>query len=78
MKRSTTPAVKDKPLSVKSQANLKLPSQLKILNKELKKNIITKNLSSIQSNSTISKNDYQQSFILRKNEPRSFIETNQE
>lgn len=67
MKRSTTPAVKDKPLSVKSQANLKLPSQLKILNKELKKNIITKNLSSIQSNSTISKNDYQQSFILRKN-----------
>lgn len=73
MKRSTTPAVREKPLLVKSQANLKLPSQLKILNKEVKKNIIAKNLSNIQQNSTVSKNEYQQSFILRKNEPRSFI-----
>lgn len=33
MKRSTTPALRDKGITVKSQANLKLPSQLKILNK---------------------------------------------
>ena len=67
MKRSTTPLVREKSLIVKSQANLKLPSQLKILNKEVKKNIISKNLSNNQQTSTINKTDYLSSLIYRKN-----------
>lgn len=67
MKRSTTPVVREKSLLVKSQANLKLPSQLKILNKEVKKNIISKNLSNNQQTSTINKTDYLSSLIHRKN-----------
>ena len=67
MKRSTTPLVREKSLIVKSQANLKLPSQLKILNKEVKKNIISKNLSNNQQTSTINKTDYLSSLIHRKN-----------
>lgn len=67
MKRSTTPVVREKSLIVKSQANLKLPSQLKILNKEVKKNIISKNLSNNQQTSTINKTDYLSSLIHRKN-----------
>lgn len=67
MKRSTTPVVREKSLLVKSQANLKLPSQLKILNKEVKKNIISKNISNNQQTSTINKTDYLSSLIHRKN-----------
>jgi hypothetical protein len=42
MKRSTTPAIKDKPLILKSTAHLKITPQLKIVTKDSKKNLYSK------------------------------------
>ena len=53
MKRSTTPAIKEKMSMVKSNANLKVASQLKIVSKDVKKTLYSKILSNNQQNSTL-------------------------
>ena len=53
MKRSTTPAIKEKTFMVKSNANLKVASQLKIFNKDVKKTLYSKISSTNQQNSAL-------------------------
>jgi len=57
MKRSTTPALKEKTSLVKSNANLKVVSQLKIVNKDAKKSVYSKIISTNQQNSLLEKRE---------------------
>lgn len=53
MKRSTTPAIKERTSMVKSTANLKLNNQIKILNKDPKKTTNSRLIPSNQQNSVL-------------------------
>ena len=53
MKRSTTPAIKEKTSMVKSNANLKVVSQLRIVSKDEKKIAWSKIASTNQQGSTL-------------------------
>lgn len=53
MKRSVTPAIKEKTSMVKSNANLKVSSQLKIVNKDVKKTLYSKISSTNPQNSML-------------------------
>jgi hypothetical protein len=53
MKRSTTPAIKEKTSMIKPNVNIKPTSQLKIVNKDVKKTLYSKISSTNQQNSTL-------------------------